>query len=306
MFQKKFELTILGCNSAMPSHGRWPTSQVLNLAENLILIDAGEGCQVRMSQYKIKRNRISHVLISHLHGDHVYGLPGFIGSLAHLSRKQALHIIGPVGIKEYVETCLRLSGSYVPYEIEITEITSSSPEIVVDNKSYTITSFPVNHRLVTYGYLIKEKVNQRNIIKEKISELGLSREDILNVKAGSNVIINDNEYLNSELTHPQPDARSYAYCADTTKDGWEKGHLEKASLLYFETTYLHELVDLAHERMHSTAKEAGEIARELDVGKLIIGHYSSRYRDVNPLLEEAKSEFQMTELAQDGFIVNIL
>jgi len=305
MSNNKFELTILGCNSAMPSHGRWPTSQVLNLAEDLILIDAGEGCQIRMAQYKIKRNRISHVLISHLHGDHIYGLPGFIGSLAHLSRKQDLIIIGPHGIREYVETCLRLSGSYVPYELKIREISSDDSEFLVDMPAYTITSFPVSHRLPTYGYLIKEKVKERNIIKEKITELGLTREDILLVKAGEDLTINNKCYANSELTHPQPEARSYAYCADTTKEGWKMDHLKNVSLLYYESTYLHELVDLAHERKHTTAKEAGEIARELGVGQLIIGHYSSRYRDVTPLLDEAKKEFQKTVLAQDGFIINI-
>lgn len=142
----------------MPAYGRYPTSQVLSIGPELILIDCGEGAQLRMGEYKIKRNKITTVLISHLHGDHIYGLPGYIGSLAHLSRKEALHVYGPIGIREYLETVLRVSQSHVPFELVITEIDFPRATQIIDNPKWTVTAFPVNHRIPTYGYLIKEKV----------------------------------------------------------------------------------------------------------------------------------------------------
>ncbi len=305
MPRPKFELTILGSNSAKPSYGRWPTSQVLSVANQLILIDAGEGCQIRLDQYKIKRNKIKYVLISHMHGDHLYGLPGFIGSLAHLSRTAPLIVYGPIGIKKYLETVFTLSESYISFELTIVELSNTSPEVIQEEAGYTITAFPVKHRIPTYGYQIKEKQAEKNIIRSKIKEYQLDYKEIVRAKNGEDLIKDGTTIPNEELTIAGPSSRSYAYCADTVKDGWHKEHLRGSSILYFETTYLHELVDLAHERGHTTAKEAGSIARELEVGTLVIGHYSSRYRDVEPLLEEAKKEFESTELGYDGFILNI-
>jgi len=301
----KFELTILGSNSAMPAYGRWPTSQVLSLNNESILIDCGEGAQIRMNQYKVKRNRINYILISHLHGDHLFGLMGFLGSLAHLSRKNPLIIYGPVGIREYIETSQRLTQSYLSFDLIIEELTVAVPAVIVDDASKTISCFPVSHRIPTYGYLIKEKVGERNIIKEKIKEYDLSVEEILIAKAGKDIKRENHCIPNAELTLAKALPRSYAYCADTTVAGWSSDHLAGVDLMYFETTYLHELVELAHERKHATAKEAGQLAARLNIGQLIIGHYSSRYRDVGSLLAEAKTEFENTIRGYDGLIVNI-
>lgn len=303
--REKFELTILGSNSAMPAYGRWPTSQILSVANQLILIDCGEGCQMRMLEYKIKRSKISHVLISHLHGDHVYGLPGFVGSLAHLSRKDPLHIYGPVGIKEYAEVILRLSESYTPFELVIHELNNTECSVIVDHNRYTIEAFPVSHRIPTFGFLIKEKQAQKNIRVEAIKEYALTIEEIKQAKRGQDIMKSGEPIANIKLTLPLAEPRSYAYCADTSIMGWEKGHLKGVNLMYFETTYLHELVDLAHERKHSTAKEAGELAAQLEVGQLVIGHYSSRYNKIDALIEEAKSVFEKTHGGYDGFMLNI-
>ena len=301
----KFELTILGCNSAMPAHGRFPTSQVLDVAGELLLIDCGEGTQIRMTEYKVKRNQIRYVLISHLHGDHIYGLPGFLGSLSHLSRSTPLRIYGPTGIKEYIETCLRLSQSHISYEIEINEIEPGGVEPLFKTSKFSVQAFSVNHRIPTIGYLIRESPRPINIKKESISVYGLSIPEIKAIKAGEDLERGDKVISNADLTLPRKSARSYAYCADTQVDGWSKDHLRGVDLLYFETTYLDDMREQAHQRGHSTAYEAGNLAKELQVGKLLIGHYSSRYRTVEALIEQAKSTFPEVEGGYDGMILNI-
>ncbi len=302
---EKFELTILGSNSAMPAYGRWPTSQVLELNGRCILLDCGEGAQIRMNQYKVKKNKIDFVLISHLHGDHIYGLMGFLGSLSHLSRKKPLTIFGPKGIKEYVETNKRLSQSYFPFEVIVEELADGQQSVILEDKSKVISCFPVNHRITTFGYLISEKNNKRNINKDKIAEYSLTVDEILRLKEGHDLIRDELVISNSELTLQHNTPRSYAYCADSQVEGWSTDHLKEVDLLYFESTYLHALVHLAHERGHATALEAGLLAKELGVGQLIIGHYSSRYREVEVLLEEAKAVFPNTLQGYDGLIVNI-
>lgn len=289
----------------MPAYGRWPTSQVLSVGNNLVLIDCGEGSQIRMLQYKIKRSKISHVLISHLHGDHVYGLPGFLGSLSHLSRKEPLYIYGPKGLKEYLEVVFRISQAHFSFELIINELDHIDYKEIVLNKHYSITAFPVSHRIPTYGYLIREQQSDKNIRSAAIKVYNLTIEELKRAKEGKDVLRSNQIIANSDLTLPQSKPRSYAYCADTSVAGWEKEGLRGVSLMYFETTYLHEMVDLAHERGHATASEAGRIAKELEVEQLIIGHYSSRYKEVSPLLEEAQAEFKNVHGGYDGFILNI-
>lgn len=289
----------------MPAYGRWPTSQILNVSNQLILIDCGEGCQIRMLQYKVKKTKISHVLISHLHGDHIYGLPGFIGSLSHLSRKDPLNIYGPKGIKEYLEAVMKLSQSYTSFEIIFHELEHSDCQYIVENSRFSIEAFPVAHRIPTYGFLITEKQSDKNIRVEAIKQYALTIDDIKQAKKGSDIEKGGVLISNAQLTFPRAEPRSYAYCADTSIRGWTKDHLKGVSLMYFETTYLHELQDLAHQRGHSTSKEAGELARSLNVGQLVIGHYSSRYSSIDDLIEEAKSEFEPTHGGYDGFILNI-
>lgn len=300
----KFELTILGSNSAMPAFGRFPTSQIINVSNALLLIDCGEGSQIRMNEYKINRNKICCVLISHLHGDHIYGLPGFLGSLSHLSRKEGITIIGPSGIREYVETTLRLSQSHIDFEIDINEIEFEDKQLVFEQAAFEVFAFPVYHRIPTFGYHIIEKQKALNIKKEAIDKYALSIDEIKLAKKGAPIERNGQLIPNAELTFPRKASRDYAYCADTRYDERLKPHLAGVKNLYFETTYLHELVKQAHARGHSTAREAGLLAHELKVENLIIGHYSSRYRELDRLLVEAKSQFENTHLGYDGFMIS--
>lgn len=257
---------------------------------------------MRMSQYKVKRNKIKYVVISHLHGDHVFGLPGFIGSLSHFSRKDPLKIFGPVGIKELVETNLRLSESHIGFEIEIVEIDIKVKTEIVSDRTFGISAFPVNHRISTYGYFFEEKLPDRNLKKESITEWGLTIDEIKRIKKGGDLIRDNRTIKNTELVHPMPEPRTYAYCADSRVGGWSHEHLQSVHTLYFESTYLDELKEQAYERGHATAKEAGIFARDLDVKHLIIGHYSSRYRDPLPLREEAAKEFANTIMGYDGLM----
>ncbi len=302
---EKFELTILGCNSAMPAHGRFPTSQVLNVSGELLLIDCGEGTQMRMSQYKIKRNQIRHVLISHLHGDHVYGLPGFLGSLSHLSRTAPIKVYGPPGLEEYINTCIRLSQSHIDYDIQIVEVTLTGVEQLFRTSKFTVDAFPVNHRIACMGFLIKETPRPINIRKDIIGEYQMSIAEIKSVKAGQDLVRGDKRIPNENLTLPRRRSRSYAYCADTQIAGWSKDHLHKIDLLYHEATYLDAMREQAQARGHTTALEAAELAKSLEVGKLVIGHYSSRYRSVDALVDEASSVFPNVIGGYDGMILNI-
>lgn len=302
---RKFELTILGSNSALPAYGRFPTSQVLNINEDLLLIDCGEGTQIRMSQYRIKRNKISRIFISHLHGDHLYGLPGVITSFYHTSRTQSLQIFGPTGIKRFLDTVFEVSGALAEYPLEIIELEDRGIKQIIDAVDYEIFAFPVSHRMPTFGYLFREKFGERNIRKSSIEKYRLNIDQIKAAKAGEEIRINDKIIDNSEITHPNPVPRSYAYCADSRYDESLLEYIEGVNTLYFETTYLDDMIDQAIERGHCTARQAGRLARKAGVQTLITGHYSSRYKNLEPILAEAKTEFENVVLGTDGLIFQI-
>ncbi len=302
---KKFELTILGSNSAMPAFGRFPTSQIINFDEQLILIDCGEGCQIRLSQYKIRRNKISHILISHLHGDHLYGLPGVLTSLNHLSRTKPLEVFGPVGIKKYINTCFEVGEVHLNYPLKITEIDSEEEIIISDQNNFAIKAFPVIHRIPTYAYKIIEKPSEKKIIKSVIDKYNLSIEQIKKIKNGNDLVIRDTIIENKALTHPSNAIRSYAFCADTKFSLSLLEYLKGINTMYYETTYMDELKNQAHERGHSTAKEAGQFASLSGIKLLVTGHYSSRYKNLDDILAEVKSEFPNAILGYDGLILNI-
>lgn len=302
---KSFELTVLGSNSAMPAYGRFPTSQVLRLDQHLFLIDCGEGCQIRMGQYKIKRNRISNILISHLHGDHVYGLPGLIGSMNHLSRTNQLHIFGPVGLADFLNTCFRTGQVVLNFDIRIQELDHAELKTIVDHEDYYISAFPTDHRIPCYGYRFHEKTGEYNIRKEAIREYNLSVDEIKLAKKGKNIPRGNNMINYSIVTHPQALPRSYTYCADSRPNQNLIPFIKGSDLLYFEATYLDELRDQANERGHSTALQAARMADLAGAKNLLIGHYSSRYKDPKVLLEEARSLFASTTAAQDGTMILI-
>jgi ribonuclease Z len=297
----KFEVTILGNNSAFPAQGRNPSAQVVNYNDELFLVDCGEGTQIRMSQYGVKRARINHIFISHLHGDHVFGLPGLINSYQHLTRKSPLHIYGPAGVRQMIETVLRLSKSMIHFDIVFHELHQEEKQKIFESKLLRVYTFPLKHRVPTFGYLFQERVQPGGMNKDIIEKYNLSVQEIKALKAGDDVTLEDNRIVRTaEALDPPPQPRSFAYCSDTIFDKEIVPWIEHATLLYHEATFLHGIERKARESMHSTALQAGTIAHLANVGKLLIGHFSSRYDDLSPLREEAQEIFMNTEIAEEG------
>ena len=297
----RFSITILGCNSALPAYGRFPTSQALNVSENLYLIDCGEGTQIQLNKFGIRRNRINQIFISHLHGDHVFGLMGILTSFSLSGRKKRLHIFSPAGLEEMIEVQVRLSHSKLSYPLEFHEIDTSTSSIIFEDKLLEVTSIPLKHRIPTTGYLFKEKRKPFNIIAEKLEMYQVPFTKITDIKNGKDFIHQSGKIIsNKEFTMPPVLPRSYAFCSDTMYTESIIPIINGADLLYHETTYCHDLAERAKETMHSTALEAATIAKKAKVGKLITGHYSSRYAELSPILEEAKSVFQNVELGLEG------
>ncbi len=301
------DLVVLGANSALPLAGRFSSSFVLRTANRYFLIDAGEGCQMKLGQFKIKRSRISHVFISHMHGDHIFGLPGLITSFNLNNRKEDLNIVGPVGIKKYINVVLEVSRSVTNFELNITELDNKGLQQILRIDGIKISSFPLHHRISTFGYLFEEIVKEFNVFPDKIKEYNLTIKEIKAAKKGKNIIRGDGKKINfKEITYIKNEPLSFAYCSDTIFDPSLVKYISEVDLLYHEATYLHELKDQAKLRMHSTSQEAAEIAKRARVNKLIIGHYSSRYKDLGVLKREACKTFTNTEIAEEGKIFSIL
>ena len=297
----RFEVKILGSNSAIPTNNRHPSSQLISYHNTSYLIDCGEGTQSQMSTYKVKRSKIKQIFISHLHGDHVFGLPGLLTSFSLQGRVDDLEVFGPVGIKEYIETIIRVSESHLSYSLHINEIVPDQHKKIFEDQHIIVYSFPLNHRIATSGYRFEEKRSQINIDPKAIEQNNLSGQQIKQLKEGGIILDYNGSPLSiSDISLPPKPRRSYTYCSDTVYDETIVESVKDSSYLYHEATYLHDLQAQAKERMHSTAKEAGQIASMSGVGHLIIGHYSSRYKDLQPLLLEAQSIFPKTSLATEG------
>lgn len=295
----------MGSNSATPAYGRFPTSHYLNVNDHAFLIDCGEGAQVRLAQYKLSRNKISHIFISHMHGDHIFGLPGLITSMNLNSWKDKLTIFGPIGIKLFLTTVLKVSYSMMNFELEIVELDNSDKSLILDLEDVEVFKFPVYHRVPTNGFLISQKKQPRNIKKEVIKKYNLSIEQIKEIKAGRDMVIDNQKIKNEALTLNAVGPCSYAYCADSIADERIIDDVKGATGMYFETTYLNELADKAKERGHATAGEAARMAELAKVNVLITGHYSSRYKKVDDILHEAKMVFPNTILGYDGVMLDI-
>ena len=292
------ELTILGFNSAVPTAYSHPTAQLLKIAERYFLIDCGEGTQVQLRKAKAKFNRINHIFISHLHGDHVFGLVGLISTLQLLGRDIPLHIHGPKGIEEFIMTQLRLTESNCSFEIVFNELSGKKSVLVFEDDKVEVHSIPLNHRIYTNGYLFKEKPKQRKLNMDAIEQYPeIEICDYQNLKNGRDFVGEDGSIIdNEDLTFDGPESLSYAYCSDTRYKPDIIPLIKGVDLLYHESTFLHEVKDLATYTGHSTAKEAGIMARDAEVGKLVLGHFSNRYHDYSVLLDEAKVEFENTVL----------
>ena len=297
-----FELTILGCSSAVPVYGRSLTAQVLNIKNRLFLIDCGEGTQFQLMKYKISYNKIQKIFISHLHGDHVYGLPGLINTMNLSDRQKPLKVYGPVGIKTMLDFIFELSGrNEFGFDLEIIELPVDKHLKIFEDKELKVYAFPLIHSLPTIGYRFEEKNILKNIKPDAILKYNLNYEQIKAAKRGEDIIMDSGETIkNSSVTFIAKKPRSYAYCSDTRYSEKYIPYVKNVDLLYHESTYIHEMKEKAQNRFHSTNVEAALVAKKANAGKLILGHYSSRYKDLTPMLEEARTVFANTDLALDG------
>ena len=301
-----FNLTILGCSSATPTSERNPTAQLLGHGEKLFLIDCGEGTQVSLRRMHIHFQRIRHIFISHLHGDHFYGLIGLVSSMHLLGRTKPLHIYGPPMLKEILDMQLLASQTTLLYPLEFHPTQAEKPEVILEDEHISISSFPMLHRIPTTGFFFREKPYERKIRKDVIQLLQIPVHLIPKLRSGEDYIAPDGTlHLNNVITIDPPSPRSYAFCSDTAYFEDIIPIVKGASLLYHETTFMNDREANAVEKFHSTTGQAATIAVKAGVEKLLIGHYSARYDDLQPLLDEARSVFPYTELAVDGCIFEI-
>lgn len=292
------KVTILGFNSAVPTANSHPSAQVVNVNERYILIDCGEGTQVQMRKAKIKFSKINHIFISHMHGDHIFGLIGLLSTFHLLGRKKDLHIFGPKGIKSFINHQLSLSYSYNQYNIIFHELDSDKSNLIFEDKKIKVYNIPLKHRVYCNGYLIQEQEKLKHLNINSIKKYDdIKTCDYLNIKQGKDFILNNGEIIqNSELTIPATPPKKYAYCSDTMYNPDIIEIIKNVDLLYHEATFLKDLSELAIATGHSTAEQAAKIAKDANVKKLIIGHFSNRYSNYNVLLNEAKEIFSNTIL----------
>jgi ribonuclease Z len=296
-----FSVTILGSNSAIPTVKRNPTAQLVNHNERLFLLDCAEGTQVQLRKIKIRIQRISHIFISHLHGDHFFGLIGLISSMHLLGRNKSLNIYGPAKLEEILKIQLEASETNLNYELVFHPLVMGTTSVIYEDEKLTISTIPLNHSIPTLGFLFREKLGKRRLIKGKIAELNIPVQNILPIKNGAD-FIDENGMLhkNSEVTENPLVPRTYAFCSDTSYYEPVIPIIEGADLLYHETTFMQDMAKVAAEKFHSTTIEAGTIASKANVKKLIIGHFSMRYDILDYLLDETKTAFSNVELAIDG------
>lgn len=294
-----FQLTILGANSATPAYGRHQTSQLLTIGTHSFLLDCGEGCQMQLMRYQSKISRINHILISHLHGDHFFGLIGLLNTMSLGGHRQPLHLYAPPGLAEVITALLRCSHTVLSFPLQFHAL--ESPGNIYEDLYLTIETIAMDHGVPCFGFVFREKPKPRRINKETLPP-DLTVPDILLLKEGKDVYDADGHlrYKNEALTLPPRRSRTYAYCSDTRYNERIIPLLEGIDLLYHEATFMQDQADKAAVRYHSTTLEAATIARKARVGQLLIGHYSSRYREIEPLLEEAQTVFANTQLAIEG------
>lgn len=300
-------LTILGCHSATPRVNAFPTSQYLEINNCHFLIDCGEGTQRQMRKYKVGFSKIDHIFISHLHGDHFYGLVGLLSTYGILSREKELHVYGPKGIKKVTLLQLKTSQSHAKYPIIFHELSSNESEVIFENDKVSVRTIPLHHRVYTNGYLFTEKEKPKKLHMDNISNYEeIDRADYLNIKAGKDVILSTGEVVpNSELTLPPKKNLSFAFCSDTIYKPDIIPIIKNVDLLYHEATFLADREDLAKKTKHATTKQAAQIAKDANAGQLVIGHYSGRYKDISLFKKEAIEIFEDTNLAEPGKIFKI-
>lgn len=294
------QVTILGYNSATPTASSHPTSQLINVNERFLLIDCGEGTQVQLRRAKAKFSKINHIFISHLHGDHVFGLIGFISTMQLMGKTTALNIFGPKGIKDFIMNQLRHTRAHCSYELVFHELDFTDSRLIFEDKKVEVYNLPLDHRIYCNGYLIKEKPALKNLNIEAVKQYPeIETCDYMNLKQGKDFVLESGKVVpNSELTFAAKKPLSYAFCSDTRYNEPLAELIKNVDCMYHETTFSEDLKEMAYKTGHSTAKEAATVAQKANAGKLIMGHFSNRYNDYQILLEEAKSVFENSYLPQ--------
>ncbi|PHI20013.1 ribonuclease [Lewinellaceae bacterium SD302] len=296
----RFELIVLGSSAAVPALGRHCSGQLLCLESSNVLFDCGEATQQQLQRTGESPGRLDLILITHLHGDHYFGLPGLLTSMALAGRKAPLVIVSPPGLRDRMAVLLEYDKYAPPFNIDFIEIHCEEPTVLIDLPAFTVTGFPLDHRIKTNGYLLREKQRPANILPEKIKEFSIPYKQIPGIKAGDSFLTNDGRTIpHEELTRPASPPRAFAYCSDTLFKPELAKVIRGVDLLYHEATFLHEDLEKALKTNHSTALQAGEMASLAKTKQLLIGHFSARYHDLEPLRMEAAEKFRNTHLARE-------
>lgn len=301
-----FKLTVLGCSSATPTLERHSSAQVLNVNERLFLIDCGEGAQIQMRRFRVKFQRINHIFISHLHGDHYLGLMGLLFTLHLLGRTKELHLYADPDLQEIIDMQLEISQTILQYPLTFHPLDSTKSEILYEDEMILVRSIPLEHRIPTSGFLFREKPRDMKIKKEILEKVIIPVDAFDSIKKGNDFTDENGRFFkNSELANEGSPSVSYAYCSDTGYTDTYLSIIRGVDMLYHEATFLKDKEKNAREKFHCTASDAANTALKAGVKKLIIGHYSARYDDLTPLLDEAKGIFNNTVLAEEGKIYEI-
>lgn len=303
---EKFEITILGCGCALPTNKHFNAAQVVSLRNKLFLIDCGEGTQIQFRRNKFQFNKLGHIFISHLHGDHFFGLIGLISTMNLLGRTAQLYIHAPAPLKEILQPQINFFCPEMTYEVILDEIDSTQHQMIYEDRSIEIWSLPLKHRMPCSGFLFKEKPLKRHIQADKVKFYQIPYYALNGIKDGEDYTLPDGTILpNKLLTTPAEPSRSYAYCSDTAYQPSMISYLKEVDGLYHEATFMTEKEALAVATFHSTAAQAAKIALESQAKKLIIGHFSARYYDESLILEEAKKIFENTQLAEENLVIKL-
>lgn len=297
----RFELLVLGSSSATPMYGRHPTAQLINIGEQLYLIDCGEGTQMRLAKFGVKQNKIKAIFISHLHGDHYLGLMGLLSSMHLMGRNSPLQVFGPPGLREIMELQFRYSQTEIRYPLTFTETQAEGVHLLYEADHFRVFTFSLDHRIPCTGFRFEEKKQLPALKADLVERIGVPKSFYKLLKSGHDFVDAQGQvFAWQDLTVEAHKPRSYAFCSDTLDSGTYWDAIREVDLLYHEATFLHDMQERATETYHTTALQAGQIACQVGAKKLLIGHYSARYRELDALLFEAQSVFPHTKLAIEG------
>lgn len=302
----RFDVTILGSSSATPIYNRNPTSQALNINERIYLIDCGEGTQQQMLRFDVKPGKIDHIFISHLHGDHYLGLIGLLSSMHLNGRKKPMQLFGPPDLKKIIDIHFEYSWTTLNYEIHFHPLQADYSQIILDSPDITVKTIILNHRIPCTGFVFQQKKPLLKLDAAQLENYQVGRNQFFKLKQGADFITGHGEIIPNEAITIKPEGpKSYAYCSDTLAGDQYLPQIQNVDLLYHEATFMHDLLPRAQETHHTTALQAGEIALKAHVKKLLIGHFSARYKTLEGLLEEARAVFPQTELAIEGKVFTV-